>query len=298
MNPGHAGLVFTRISGATADGVDGQLASSEMAIHPREHAVWSDKDFFYVVQTDAERQGDRAADIRWVVSPGPQPPPSTWPALWSGSVQLGSLAVQLLRVEPGRSRYAVTASPLEPMVIGQAAPRRDLAPEELQSAVLAVSFGHTTSRTRYGMVFGSRVTLPLQPAYGNLVIRDDGEVDVVGAGADALVGSKDVVVQLPELVSRGTITAQASLRGGRRVRGGICVIDGRLWLASVDHDSSDAVAVTLRNLGCNTVLELDRGSKHAVNIQREELSGLSEPERETGYLWALSSAMRPRTYEF
>lgn len=298
MNPGHAGLVFTHIDGATSDGVHGQVAASEMSIHPREHAVWSDKDFFYVIRTDAERQSDRVAEVRWAASPGPQPPPSAWPSVWSGSVQLGSLAVQLLRVEPGRARYSVTASSLEPMVVGQAAPRRDLAPEELQSAVLAVSFGHTTSRTRYGMAFGSRVTLPLQPNYGNLIVGAGGELSVVGAQTNSTVSVADTVVQLPELVSNGMVTAQASLRGGRRMRGGICVMDGRLWIASVEHDSSDAVAVTLRNLGCNTVLELDRGSKHAVNVQREELIGLSDPERETGYLWALSAAMRPRTFEF
>lgn len=298
MNPGHTGLVFTDVHGASAEGVQGQVAVREMAIHPREHAVWSDKDFFYVLRTDAQRQSDKAATVTWLPSPGPQPPPSSWPAVWSGSLQLGSLTVQLLRVEPGRTRYSVTASTLEPMVVGQAAPRRELAPEELASAVLAVSFGHTTARTRYGMVFGSRVTLPLQANYGNLVVRGDGSVEVVGAAATLHAESKDVVVQLPELVSDGAITAQASLRGGRRVRGAVCVMDGRLWVASVDHDSSDAVAVTLRNLGCRTVLELDRGSKHAVNVQREELSGLSAPERETGYLWALSAAMQPRTFGF
>lgn len=298
MNPGHAGLVFTQVHGAGADGVQGQVAVREMAIHPREHAVWSDKDFFYVVQTDAQRQSDKAATVAWAPSPGPQPPPSAWPAVWSGSLQLGSLTVQLLRVEPGRTRYSVTASTLEPMVVGQAAPRRELGPDELASAVLAVSFGHTTARTRYGMVFGGRVTLPLQAGYGNLVVRGDGSVEVAAAQVALQVEPKDVVVQLPELVSNGAVTAQASLRGGRRMRGAACVMDGRLWVASVDHDSSDAVAVTLRNLGCNTVLELDRGSKHAVNVQREELRGLSAPERETGYLWALSTAMQPRTFGF
>lgn len=298
MNPGHAGLVFTRITDDAPEEVRGQVATSEMSIHPREHAVWSDKDFFYVVRTFAEELGEHGRDVSWSPSPGPQPPPSTWPALWTGSVQLGSLAVQLLRVEPGRTRYSLTASSLEPMVVGQAAPRRELAPEELASAVLALSFGHTTSRTRYGMVFGNRVTLPLQSRYGNLVVRGDGNLEVVGARDDVQVGPKDVVVQLPELVSNGAVTAQASLRGGRRVRGGVCVVDGRLWIATVDHDSSDAVAVTLRNLGCSTVLELDRGSKHTVEVQRQDLAGLSDPERETGYLWALSTAMRPRTYEF
>lgn len=298
MNPGHAGLVFTRVSGATPDGVSGQLAASEMSIHPREHAVWSDKDFFYVVRNDAELPTGGGSEFAWSPSPGPQPPPSSWPALWSGTAQLGSVSVELLRIEPGRTSYAVTASALEPMTVGQAAPRRQLAPEQLESAVLAVSFGHTTSRTRYGMVFGNRVTLPLRAGYGNLIVEPGGDLAIVGAHPNLEVEAKATVVQLPELVSDGVVTAQASLRGGRRVRGGICVIDGRVWIARVDHDSSDPVAVTLRDRGCRTVLELDRGSKHAVDVHREALSGITDPERETGYLWALSTAMRPHTYQF
>lgn len=299
MNPGHAGLVFTRIRGVTPDGVQGQVAVPEMTIHPREHAVWSDKDFFYVIEADSRRTlGDKAEDVAWAPSPGPQPPPEVWPALWEGTVQLGGLPVQLLRVEPGRARYAVTASSLEPKVLGQAAPRRELSPHDGQGVVAALSFGHATSSTRYGLVFGGRVTLPLQSGYGNLIIRERGEVDVASANQGADVEGKDVVVQLPELVSGGTITAHASLRGGRRVRGGVCVMDGRLWIATVDHDSSDPVAVTLRNLGCSTVLELDRGSQHAVQIQRQELSHSEAPEHQTGYLWVLGMPMRPRTFEF
>src|SRR5690606_34494430 len=217
----------TRVSGATPDGVSGQLAASEMSIHPREHAVWSDKDFFYVVRNEIELPTGGEGDD-WSPSPGPQPPPSSWPALWSGRAQLGTLAVELLRIEPGRTNYAVTASALEPMTLGQAAPRRRLAPEQFESAVLAVSFGHTTSRTRYGMVFGNRVTLPLRPGYGNLIVKADGELAVVGAHPNLEVDAKATVVQLPELVSEGIVTAQASLRGGRRLRGGICVIDGRV----------------------------------------------------------------------
>lgn len=302
MNPGHAGFVFTRVRGTAPEGVEGQLAVPEMTIHPREHAVWSDKDFFYVLDNaSTDRVGsasDASSSIDWQASPGAQPPPEVWPAVWEGTVSLGALPVHLLRVEPGRVSYAVTASSMEPMVLGQAAPRRQLPEEEMSRAIMAVSFGHTTSSLGYGMVFGHRVTLPLRTGYGNLVVREQGALEVYGANAATSAQGRDVVVQLPELVSAGVVTPQASLRGGRRRRGGVCVIDGRLWIATVDHDSSDPVAVTLRSLGCNTVLELDRGSKHAVSIQRHELSALREPENETGYLWALSTQMRPRTYEF
>jgi hypothetical protein len=264
-----------------------------------EHALWSDKDFFYVIETDNKRTVQEAAEeVTWTPSPGPQPPPEVWPALWEGTIPLGGLPVQLLRIEPGRAKYAVTASSLEPMVVGQAAPRRELAPEDAQNAIAAISFGHATTSTRYGMVFGGRVTLPLQSGYGNLIIREAGDVHIAGSSEAADAGAKDVVVQLPELVTSSEVTPHASLRGGRRVRGGLCVIDGRLWVATVDHDSSDAVAVTLRNLGCNTVLELDRGSQHAVQVQRQELSHSRAPEHQTGFLWVLATSMQPRTFEF
>jgi hypothetical protein len=302
MNPGHAGLAFTRIRGRAPEGVEARLAVPEMTMHPKEHVVWSDKDFFYVVDADSQRRvaGVASSDVAWTPSPGPQPPPEIWPALWEGRVELGALPVHLLRIEPGRVKFTLTASTLEPVGPGRAAPRRELATDEMASAIAAVSFGHTTSRTRYGLAFGERVTVPLRTGYGNLVVRSSGELAVATSESDvsATARSKDVIVQLPELVSNGTILPRASLRGERRLRGGVCVTDGGVWFATVDHDSSDAVAVTLKNLGCNAVLELDRGSKHAVNIQREQLAGLTAPEHETGYLWVISSPMQPRTFAF
>lgn len=299
MNPGHAGLVYTSIKGTTADGVSGELAVPEMSIHPREHAVWSDKDFFYLTQSEGGRSvSDQASQMTWTPSAGIQPPPENWPAIWQGTSMLGALPIQLWRIEPGRTDYAVTASSMELMLTGRPTPRRELAEGALERVVLAVTLGHAVSTARYGLAFGSRETLPLQVNQGSVTVQADGSLRVVPEGENQPLNEGQAIAQLPVLLSNGMVTAQASLRGGKLSRGAICTLDGRLWIATVEHDSSDALAVTLRNLGCTTVLELDRGSKHAVRIVRDGFEQLLAQGSDSTVLWVLGKPMQPRTFRF
>lgn len=304
MNPGHAGLVYTRINGTKADGVSGQVAVPDMTIHPREHALWSDKDFFYLMQSDmgsakaVDSGSGRTLSVQWTPSVGLQPPPVAWPAIWQGATTLGSLPIELLRIEPGRTDYTVTASAMEPLLPGRPAPRRQLPEGALERVVLAVTLGHSVSSARYGLAFGSRETLPLQAHQGGLKIGADGSLAIAGQGELRAAEEGQNVVQLPVLLNNGVTTPTASLRGGKKSRGAVCIREGQLWLATTEHDSSDALAVTLRTMGCATVLELDRGSKHAVRVVREGFDELLAPDSDSTVLWVLGKPMQPRTFSF
>ncbi len=299
MNPGHAGFVYTSIKGTDSAGVSGELAVPEMSIHPREHAVWSDKDFFYLTQSEAGHSlSEQGGHVSWAPSPGGQPPPENWPAIWQGTTLLGALPIQLTRVEPGRTDHAVTASSMELMLTGRPTPRRDLPEGALKRVVMALTLGHSVSTARYGLAYGSRETLPLQTSQGGVVVTAEGGLQIVPEGELPPLVEGQGIAQLPVLLSNGVVTPHASLRGGKQSRGAICMLEGRLWVATVDNDSSDALAVTLRDIGCTTVLELDRGSKHAVSVVRENFEPLLEQDNDSTVLWVLGKPMQPRTFSF
>lgn len=304
MNPGHAGLVYTHIKGTSPDGVNGQLAVRDMTIHPREHAVWSDKDFFYLLQSDmgnaptAHPSTGQTQPVQWTPSVGLQPPPPLWPAIWQGTTTLGSLPIQLTRIEPGRTDYAITASAMEPLLPGRPTPRRELPEGARERVVLAVTIGHSTSSARYGLSFGTRESLPLQASQGGLRLSLDGKLVIAAQGELRATEEDQNVAQLPVLLNNGVITSTASLRGGKKNRGAICLREGHLWLATTEHDSSDALAVTLRNMGCTTALALDRGSKHAVRVVREGFDELLAQDSDSTVLWVLGKPMQPRTFSF
>lgn len=299
MNPGHAGLVYTSIKGTSAEGVSGELAVPDMLIHHREHAVWSDKDFFYLTRSEVGRSlTEQARRLSWTPSAGNQPPPENWPAIWHTTTMLGSLPIQLFRVEPGRTDQAVTASGMELMLPGRPTPRRKLPEGAVERAVMAITLGHSVSTARYGLAFGSRETLPLQASQGGIVVAPDGALRIVADGASERSVEDQAIAQLPLLLNNGVVTAHASLRGGKQSRGAICMLDGRLWVATVEHDSSDALAVTLRDVGCTTVLDLDRGSKHAVRVVREGFEELLTQGGDSSVLWVLGRPMQPRTFRF
>jgi hypothetical protein len=59
------------------------------------------------------------------------------------------------------------------------------------------------------------------------------------------------------------------------------------------HDSSDPLAVALRNAGCRRVVELDRGSHHPAFLHRKGTDAPPRADYESTTLWVLSREMRP-----
>lgn len=298
-HPGQGGLAYTRFANSEGESHRVRLADPAMGLRASDALTGSSHSFFFVTHADPQQTLSQPAQrLEWVASVGAQPAPSEWTALWESSTSIGTLPVRLLRVEPHRLKFALTASTLEPLLEGRPTPRRRL-PEALRKdPLLAISLGHTTPRLRYGMAFGRRVTLPLNKAYGTLAIADDGAIEVWPSGRDLAAHDERVLVQLPELVSENMVTRYATQRGRHSMRGGICVEYDRVWVAVGQHDSSDAIAAILRDLGCATVLELDRGSRHPVEVRREQLSELAAAQSESSWIWGVASAMPMRSFEF
>src|SRR5690606_26122228 len=98
-HPGQGGLAFMRPSSASAKTNDVKLASADMPMRANDLLSGSAEDFFYVTQSDPEQGlSSRARKLRWSPSPGDQPPPSEWPAVWESSVVLGALPIRVLRI--------------------------------------------------------------------------------------------------------------------------------------------------------------------------------------------------------
>jgi hypothetical protein len=257
---------------------------------PTRFARWSSKDFFYVLLRDA------VSDTPWTSSPGSQPEPEWLPAITTQRTTVGSLSVEVVRMQPGRLSYTVLAGTQEPLLHGRAAPVRTL-PEQ-QRAVFALNLGHTTRATRYGLAFHSDATLPLRRDTPTLILG--GALARIAFPEDAQVLSdNEVSVQLPALMRDGVLSERGSERGSLRERAALCLEPGgALLVAFARHDASDVLALTLREFGCDSALELDRGSQHAAFFHRAGTNEPPEPSYSTTVLVGTGLPMAPRTYEW
>jgi hypothetical protein len=71
-----------------------------------------------------------------------------------------------------------------------------------------------------------------------------------------------------------------------------------LLAAFAEHDSSDPLALVLRDAGCTEVLELDRASQHAATLFRTGSQLPPPASSETSLLVGLSQPMAQRTFTF
>lgn len=298
MNPGHTGWFFTDFGdGKMPESVQSRAAFAGMRVHPKKYALWSDKDFFYLLRRRLGPTGDDA-DLAWRPSIGSQPSPAVTPGIFERRLRIGTLEVRLLSIDPGRLNFALTAGN-EPLIEGRPSPRRKLAPEQQAEALIALSMGHTTIPTRYGLAFGERDTLPLRLVYPTLLIEQSGSLRVVPEGEAVRLLEGQTAVQLPLLLEQGEVPQRVRQRGAFRSRGGLCVLDsGRVVVAMAQHDSSDILALALRDLGCRIALELDRASKHPVVVDRAGTARPIADEYDTTMLVGLDRPMLPRTYRF
>lgn len=228
----------------------------------------AERDFFYLVRRQPERQHELVdwGGLKWLASPGPQPAPAELPAVYAAELLRGGLRIALLGLDPLRVRYDVSAGLGEPVIAGRAAPRRRLSVDE--DVLLTVELGHTTRALRYGLWVDRRRAIPLRSDFASLWTDEQGRLFVAGPATSAPPSAQGVI-QLPLLVNNGELTERARSPGARRERGALCVrATGHVVIASATHDSSGPLALALRELGCERVVELDRGSKHALRLVR------------------------------
>jgi hypothetical protein len=297
MNPRHCGFVFMHAGpGEPGDGRY-RLADPGMSINPSRYYLGSDKDFFYVMVRDlAVENGSGEA---WDSSPGAQPPPSWLPSIHESSRDVGELSIRVVEFDEGRVDWTVRAGSQEPSVSGAPSKRVGLETELEGRVVAAVGLGHTTDALRYGLAFDGRPSLELRKTYATLVLSPGASPRVFLPGDRPKLAANEDAVQLPLLAKDGEVDARASDRGGTRVRGAMCVDSARrVLVATGRHDSSDPLAAALIELGCRTVVALDRGSRHPAFVHRAGTSEAPLSEYETSVLYAVGRQMTPHAFRY
>lgn len=297
MNPGHCGFVYTDIVDMRAKEFNLKKAHDAMAIDPARFVRWSAKDFFYVMVRDPVPRDP--SGIRWKPDSGVQPPPAWLPGVYAANSKLGSLAVELLAFEPGRIDLRVRAGAKEPSMAGGASKKHELDDSERFRVVAAISVGHATEVTRYGMAFDGKSALDLRAVYATLVLGPGRPPRIEPPGKVPVLARDEEAVQLPLLAEEGKLTDHARAHGPLRERGALCVTSrGRVLVAKATHDSSDSLAAVLVSTGCSRVVELDRGSQHPSFVHRPGSATPPLAAYDTSVLYALGRPMTPHAFRW
>jgi hypothetical protein len=250
----------------------------------------STRDFFYLSRRETT---PAAPGVTFTPDGGTQPPPSWAPGIFSAETTMGGLAVRLVSFERGHFDYRLRAGPREIGARGEPWAGA-FAEADATRALAALELGHATAANRYGLVLGASVPLPVKPAFATLVIGEGTAARILLPGETVTLASGEQAVQLPLLADDRDVTERARERGAARARAALGVVDGgRIVVAFATHDSSDPLAVALRNAGCRRVVELDRGSHHPAFLHRAGTPAPPRTDYESTTLWALSRDMRP-----
>lgn len=296
MNPAHCGFVFSDVRDPRSGDMTLRLADDEMKIAPDKYARWSAKDFFYVMVRDATPRD--ASGVSWVPDEGTQPAPAWLPGIFKGELTLGSLVVELHSFEKGRADFRTRAGSRE-FGRGNAA-GRGFDESDSGRVLAAIGLGHTTDATRYGLVQATTALSPLKAQYATLLLEDGVAPRVLLPGAaPATLGEHQQAVQLPLIAQGGRPLDRARERGDSRRRAALCVTPtGRMILGQAVHDSSDGLAAALLRVGCEDVLELDRGSHHPAFFHRTGTGTPPIDEYEASSLYLLGRPMIPHAFRW
>lgn len=293
MNPRHCAFVFMQAPGANGKSGQYRLLEPGMGVNPSRYVDGSDKDFFYVMRRDFTLASPGGEG--WTVSRGVQPPPAWLAGIHESWRDLGDVSVRVIAFDPGRVDWIVRAGTGEPSTPGARSKKIGLEPALDGSVVAAFGVGHTTESLRYGLAFDGTPVLDLRRSYATVVLSKEQAPKVVPPGDAPVLTAGQEAVQLPLLADRGQVETRAMDRGGLRDRGALCVAeDGKVLVALARHDSADPVTTVLLELGCDRVVGLDRGSRHAAFAHR---AGTEDPplgSYEASVLYAVSRGMIPR----
>ncbi|HEY3497004.1 MAG TPA: hypothetical protein VGK73_20035, partial [Polyangiaceae bacterium] len=263
-----------------------ELVDAAMNLEPALFATGSSRDFFYVLARDGQPKSPPG--VRWAPDSGTQPPPAWLPGILRAELTLGALRIDLVSIAWGGVGYRLRAGGSELGAKGEPWVGV-LADDERARALAAVELGHATTATRYGLALGTTVPLALKPAYATLVLGDGAPPRILLPSEPVTLSAGEHAVQLPLLADDGDVTARARERGDARLRSALGVTpDGRVVIALLRHDSSDPLAVALRNAGCRRVVELDRGSHHPAFVGRAGADSPLPEDPKTTTLWVLA----------
>lgn len=264
-----------------------------MSADEARHLRGSARDFFYVSLREST---PRAGAFEWQIDAGAQPPPAGAAAVFSTRQTLGALSVLLTRFEAGRFAWRVSAAAREAK---SSVIDNELPSAERERVVARIALGHTTEATRYGLAVSGTVAVPFQRALATLVFPRRGTPHVVPPGLPFELPDGAEAVQLPLLAQGAELTPRARDLGALRKRGALCLDGtGNLLVARLEHDSSAPAARVLAELGCELVLEMDRGSHSAPTLERAGAHDVLAASAASTMLYALSREPEARAYSF
>lgn len=230
----------------------GGVVDPSMSLTTEHVTAGAEHDFFYLVAREPHPQ---LKGLDWKPAPGRQPAPTAWPAIHVASTKTLGVEVSLHHVAPGRLRWTIV--PGEKETAAQTAAQA-LDDEARREAVLAINLGLAFRKdNRRGLVLDGAQTLPMRPYLGAIEI-DDGDLSITYT-VEGLVPDGDAT-ELPLLVEASTERRHTQKLGARRRRAAACTAeDGSLLVASAVYDTAEPVALALMDLGCERVVELNRG---------------------------------------
>jgi hypothetical protein len=251
----------------------------------------SSRDFFTVSLRDMKPR--RPESALWQPAPGAQPLPGWITGIFRTTVALGGLTVELFSFENGRVEWRLRPGVREPGAKGEA--WAGFLPDgAVERALATLELGHTTVTPRLGLALGTTTPITLKDGFGTLVLAPTEPPRILAPGETPKLLPDEQAVQLPLLADASGVTERARERGDLRVRSVLGVTrSGRVLVGLLRHDSSDPLAVALRDAGAERVVELDRGSHHPAFVHRAGTETPPAATYESTTLWALARPMLP-----
>jgi hypothetical protein len=291
MNPGHCAFTFNKIESVKPLVAEGEALDPRMKINANRFVRWSPKDFFYLMMRSGSPKSD--ARVEWRQSPGEGPPPSAIPAIFSAEKRIGSLVIELDRVDTSRLRFHLLPGKSEP-ALGSSAESTDAE----TAALIAWGLGYRTHGTRAGLVLGGSTIIPLHGSYASLIVRD-GRLQIEPPGTPPSPGSDIQIAQLPVLVREGRLLPAAHELGDSRRRSVLGIDNkGSLFVARMTHDTSAPLAQILVDLGCSLVVEMDRGSRSPPLVERAGTDAPPRLDPEQTTLYGSPAPLMPHSHLF
>lgn len=234
----------------------------------------SQQDFFYLV---AREPHPRLGNLDWRPAPGRQPEPQSWPAIHLAKTESLGVEVTVHHVAPGRLSWEIRPGRKESAAETTV---QELSEETRRRALLAIGLGlaHRKDNLR-GLVLDGVQTLPIRPFVGAVEAREGDDLVITYTLED--MAPEGDATELPLLAEGGKTRRRTKKLGARRRRAAACTAeDGSLLVASATYDTSEPVAQTLLELGCERIVELDRGRqvRSFVYHAGAPLSGEEPPE--------------------
>lgn len=303
MNPHHTGLIFTNITELKGRNYKSELLSKDMEIMPDRYIEYAPKDFFFVKLHDPTPPAVEGAT--WSPDPGAQPAPAWMPGVW----KTRSADVDLTVLEPGRATFRVRAGTKEPDLKAGGTRSHEVAQDDAQRVLFALTLGVSTEKRPRGLVTDGRIALPVAEAdsAAAVVASEDGQLEIVsakeafgapGGARSGLTAGKFDAVELPWLFDDETKHAASHLPSGSRSVAALGTTkEGRLYLARTEA-GADAASTALRKAGCTRAVVLDRGAGgHGVTFR----TGTQNPPRaryDESTVYAMSKPLLPRGFKF